>query len=112
MGEPRDRLPDGDVDQTSSRARFTVVLFSVWVIALDTQVGVERVSTSLLEMGRVFGAGGRKLLTSIVLRAALPELLAGIRLGLSWGLKVSSSASSSSPSLAWATSSSCTPATS
>ena len=65
----------------------TVVLFSVWVIALDTQVGVERVSTSLVEMGRSFGAGRRKLFTSIVLRAALPELLAGIRLGLLRGLK-------------------------
>src|SRR3712207_8740977 len=28
----------------------TVFVFSVWVIALDTQVGVERVSPSLVEM--------------------------------------------------------------
>ena len=34
----------------------TVFLFSVWVIALDTQVGVANVSPSLLEMGRSFGA--------------------------------------------------------
>jgi NitT/TauT family transport system permease protein len=65
----------------------TVFLFSVWVIALDTQVGVERVSPSLLEMGRSFGASRRVLMTRIVLRAALPELLAGIRLGLIRGLK-------------------------
>jgi NitT/TauT family transport system permease protein len=65
----------------------TVVLFSVWVIALDTQVGVERVNPSLVEMGRSFGAGRRRLFSSIVLRAALPELLAGIRLGLLRGLK-------------------------
>ena len=39
----------------------TVFLFSVWVIALDTQVGVERVSPSLLEMGRSFGASKRVL---------------------------------------------------
>jgi len=65
----------------------TVFLFSVWVIALDTQVGVERVSPSLVEMGRSFGARRRTLFTSIVLRAALPELLAGIRLGLIRGLK-------------------------
>lgn len=65
----------------------TVFLFSVWVIALDTQVGVERVSPSLVEMGRSFGASRRVLFSRIVLRAALPELLAGIRLGLIRGLK-------------------------
>jgi NitT/TauT family transport system permease protein len=65
----------------------TVFLFSVWVIALDTQVGVERVNPSLLEMGRSFGASKRVLYYEIVLRAALPELLAGIRLGIIRGLK-------------------------
>ena len=65
----------------------TVFLFSVWVIALDTQVGVERVNPSLLEMGRSFGASKRALHSQIVLRAALPELLAGIRLGVIRGLK-------------------------
>jgi NitT/TauT family transport system permease protein len=65
----------------------TVFLFAVWVIALDTQVGVERVNPSLVEMGRSFGASKRVLYSQIVLRAALPELLAGIRLGLIRGLK-------------------------
>ena len=65
----------------------TVFLFSVWVIALDTQVGVERVNPSLVEMGRSFGASRRVMFTEIVLRAALPELLAGIRLGIIRGLK-------------------------
>jgi NitT/TauT family transport system permease protein len=65
----------------------TVFLFSVWVIALDTQVGVTHVSQSLLEMGRSFGASRRELLLKIVLPAALPEILAGIRLGLIRGVK-------------------------
>ena len=65
----------------------TVFLFSVWVIALDTQVGVARVSQSLLEMGRSFGASRRQVLTKIVLSAALPEILAGVRLGLIRGVK-------------------------
>ena len=65
----------------------TVFLFSVWVIALDTQVGVERVNPSLLEMGRSFGASNRALYSKIMFFAALPELLAGIRLGLIRGLK-------------------------
>ena len=65
----------------------TVFLFSVWVIALDTQVGVERVNPSLIEMGRSFGASKRDLFTKIIFYAALPELLAGIRLGIIRGLK-------------------------
>jgi len=65
----------------------TVFLFSVWVIALDTQVGVERANPSLVEMGRSFGASRRVLYGRIVLRDALPELLAGIRLGLIRGMK-------------------------
>ena len=33
----------------------TVFLFSVWVIALDTQVGVKHASASLVEMARCSG---------------------------------------------------------
>lgn len=65
----------------------TVFLFSVWVIALDTQVGVQHVNRSLIEMGRVFGADRRQLYWKVIFPAALPELLAGIRLGLIRGVK-------------------------
>jgi NitT/TauT family transport system permease protein len=65
----------------------TVFLFSVWVIALDTQVGVERVNPSLVEMGRSFGASRRDLYTKVLFFAALPELLAGVRLGVIRGMK-------------------------
>jgi NitT/TauT family transport system permease protein len=65
----------------------TVFLFSVWVIALDTQVGVERVDRSLVEMGHSFGASQSDLYRKIILPAALPELLAGLRLGFIRGVK-------------------------
>lgn len=65
----------------------TVFLFSVWVIALDTQVGVEKVNPALVEMGRSFGASRRALHFKIIFVAALPEVLAGVRLGLIRGLK-------------------------
>ena len=65
----------------------TVFLFSVWVIALDTQVGVAHVNPSLLEMGRSFGASRRQMIGKIILFAALPEILAGVRLGLIRGVK-------------------------
>jgi NitT/TauT family transport system permease protein len=65
----------------------TVFLFSVWVIALDTQVGVRQVSPSLIEMARSFGAGRVQLYRKILVLAALPEILAGVRLGLIRGVK-------------------------
>lgn len=65
----------------------TVFLFSVWVIALDTQVGVRQINPSLVEMARSFGAGRIQLYGKILLFAALPEILAGVRLGLIRGVK-------------------------
>jgi NitT/TauT family transport system permease protein len=65
----------------------TVFLFSVWVIALDTQVGVRQINPSLVEMARSFGAGRLQLYGKILVFAALPEILAGVRLGLIRGVK-------------------------
>ena len=65
----------------------TVFLFSVWVIALDTQVGVKHASASLVEMARSFGASKRDLYVKVIFWAALPEILAGIRLGVIRGVR-------------------------
>ncbi len=60
----------------------TVILFSTWIIALDTYAGVRHISPSLSEMGRSFGASKWQLLTRVLFWAALPEILAGVRMGL------------------------------
>ena len=65
----------------------TVFLFAVWVIVIDTRAGVENVSRSLVEMARVFGAERRQMFFKILLPAALPEILTGIRLGVVRGVK-------------------------
>ena len=65
----------------------SVFLFAVWIIALDTRAGVMHVSTSLVEMGRCYGANHWQLYSRIIFLAALPEILAGIRLGLIRGVK-------------------------
>ena len=65
----------------------TVFLFAVFVIILDTEVGVTQVSRSLVEMGRCFGASRGELYRKILLPAALPEILAGLRLGAIRGVK-------------------------
>ena len=65
----------------------SVFLFAVWIIALDTRAGVRHVSASLIDMGRCYGASRVQVFTRIVFLAALPEILAGIRLGLIRGVK-------------------------
>ena len=65
----------------------TVFLFAVFVIILDTQVGVTQADRSLVEMARCFGATPYQLYTKILLLSALPEILAGIRLGAIRGVK-------------------------
>jgi NitT/TauT family transport system permease protein len=65
----------------------TVFLFAVWIIVLDARAGVMQVPPSLLEMGRSYGASGWTLFSRIILLSALPEILAGIRIGLIRGVK-------------------------
>lgn len=65
----------------------TVFLFAVWIIVLDTRAGIQHVPNSLVEMGRSYGASSFALYYKIILLAALPEILAGIRLGLVRGVK-------------------------
>lgn len=60
----------------------TVFLFAVWIITLDTYAGVRHINPSLYEMGQCFGANRWQLYTKILFWAALPEILAGVRMGL------------------------------
>jgi NitT/TauT family transport system permease protein len=65
----------------------SVVLFAVWIIALDTRAGVRDVPPSLLAMAQSFGASRWQTTQKIIFFAALPEILAGIRLGVIRGVK-------------------------
>lgn len=60
----------------------TVVLFAIWIIVLDTRAGVRGISPSMVEMARSFGASPSQAFFKIYLWAALPEILAGIRLAM------------------------------
>jgi len=65
----------------------TVFLFAVFVIILDTQVGITHADRSLVEMARSFGARRSQLYTKVLVLSALPEILAGVRLGAIRGVK-------------------------
>jgi NitT/TauT family transport system permease protein len=60
----------------------TVVLFAIWIIVLDARAGVRSISPSLVEMAQSFGANRWQAFSRIYVWAALPEILAGIRLGV------------------------------
>lgn len=60
----------------------TVILFAMWVVIIDTQAGVTHVKDSLVEMGRTFGCSRWKIIFWIVIPAAMPEIITGIRLAV------------------------------
>jgi NitT/TauT family transport system permease protein len=60
----------------------TVVLFAIWIIILDARAGAHAISTSLVEMARVYGASRWQAFRKIYVWSALPEILTGMRLGL------------------------------
>jgi NitT/TauT family transport system permease protein len=65
----------------------TVFLFAVFVIVLDTQVGIRHADRSLVEMARSFGARRDQIYAKVLILSALPEILAGVRLGAIRGVK-------------------------
>lgn len=65
----------------------TVFLFAAWIIVLDTRAGILHVPPSLEEMALSYGASRKALYSKVLIGAALPEILAGIRLGIVRGVK-------------------------
>ncbi|MEA2640690.1 MAG: NitT/TauT family transport system permease protein [Chloroflexota bacterium] len=65
-----------------------VVVFavSVFPVLVNTQTGIEGADERLLEMARAFGANTRQTFTKVLLPAAVPFIVAGLRLGVGRGL--------------------------
>jgi NitT/TauT family transport system permease protein len=59
-----------------------VFLFAFVIIAANTTAGVRNVDPLLTEMARSFGAREAELFIKVILPAALPMIMAGIRLGM------------------------------
>src|SRR5919106_6653 len=64
-----------------------VFLFAVFVVIINTMTGVKQVDTVLVEMARSFGAKEREVFFKIILPAALPAIMAGVRLGMGRAVK-------------------------
>jgi NitT/TauT family transport system permease protein len=61
-------------------------LFAFFPVVINTYQGVKHVDPKLLEVGRAFRCSERQLWTHIVLPAALPFIVTGIRLAVGRGL--------------------------
>jgi NitT/TauT family transport system permease protein len=65
----------------------TVFLFSVFIVIMDTEVGIRKADRSLIEMAQSFGAKRHQIYTKVIFLSALPEILTGIRLAAIRGVR-------------------------
>ncbi|MFI7127175.1 ABC transporter permease [Nonomuraea sp. NPDC050153] len=59
-----------------------VVMYAMFVIIINTASAIQSVPASLIEMARSYGAGERQVLLRVMLPAAAPMIMAGVRLGV------------------------------
>jgi NitT/TauT family transport system permease protein len=72
---------------TGDKAKAVAIfLFAVFPILLNTYQGVKSVDPRLLEVARSFRSSERALWLDVILPAALPFIVAGLRLGIGRGL--------------------------
>jgi NitT/TauT family transport system permease protein len=73
-------------------AIYLIVLAAFFPVYLNTLQGVRYVDPVVIRAGRMLGARGARLLTHVVLPAALPSIFAGLRIsvGFSWMAVVAS----------------------
>ncbi|PJJ63608.1 ABC transporter permease [Compostimonas suwonensis] len=63
-----------------------VILFALFPIIVNTQVGVEAADRRLIEMGKSFGVSRLRAVFALRLPMAYPQIRAGLRLGVSRGV--------------------------
>jgi len=69
----------------ASRAML-VALFALPMVIVNTRAGVRQVDDRLVEMARSYNATERQIWTRILLRGAMPGVMAGVRIGLGRGI--------------------------
>ena len=65
-----------------------IVQYAVFIVVVNTITAIQTVDTELVEMARVYGARNEVVIVQkVLLRAALPLIAAGLRLGLGRAIK-------------------------
>lgn len=65
--------------------QFIIFLGMVFPILLNTVAGVDQVDRNLVRAARSLGASEMVLLRRVILKAALPQIIVGLRVGLGFG---------------------------
>jgi NitT/TauT family transport system permease protein len=73
--------------QTRETTIAVIVMYTIFIIIVNTSTAIRSVPPSLIEMGRSFGANDRKMFLRIVLPYAVPLIMAGLRLGAGRAVK-------------------------
>jgi NitT/TauT family transport system permease protein len=64
-----------------------IIVYSMFIIIINTASAIRGVSPALIEMGRSYCATDRQLFVKVILPAALPLIFAGLRLGMGRAVK-------------------------
>ncbi|MEM2914954.1 MAG: ABC transporter permease [Candidatus Bathyarchaeia archaeon] len=68
-----------------SRYVFIIWLGAFFPILVNTIAGIRRTNPTLVEVATTFGAKKRQIISKVVIPSALPETVAGMRIGLGVG---------------------------
>ncbi len=64
---------------------FVIVHSVLWAVALNTHAGFQAVSDTLRMAGRNIGLGGLSLVRLVLIPAALPSIISGLKIGWAFG---------------------------
>jgi NitT/TauT family transport system permease protein len=64
-----------------------IILYTIFIVIVNTTAAIRSVPAPLIEMGRSYCATERQLFLRIILPAATPLIMAGVRLGMGRAVK-------------------------
>jgi nitrate/nitrite transport system permease protein len=76
----------GIIKSSEGTALFVIAITSVWATLINTKFGVSNVSQDYLNVARSLGASRWRTIWKVILPAAAPNIIAGLRIsiGISW----------------------------
>lgn len=69
--------------QSYTATMVVAFLIAVFSIIINVYTGVKNVSKSIVEPGMSFGASGTQMMAKIIIPAAMPDIMVGLRMGIS-----------------------------
>ena len=76
----------GILKNSETTALFVIAITSIWPTLINTKFGVSSVDTSYLDVARSLGASRWRTIWKVILPAAAPSIISGLRIsiGISW----------------------------